>query len=37
MTDAGFSYVKNPSLCDLLAREGIREIALQPYRPHAPV
>ena len=33
MTDNGFSYVKNRSLHELLAREGIRHITTQPYRP----
>jgi transposase InsO family protein len=33
MTDNGFSYVKNRSLRELLAREGIRHITTQPYRP----
>ena len=31
--DNGFSYVKNSSLRELLAREGIRHITTQPYRP----
>jgi hypothetical protein len=30
MTDNGFSYVKNRSLRELLAREGIRHITTQP-------
>jgi transposase InsO family protein len=33
MTDNGFSYVKNRSLRDLLARAGIRHLTTQPYRP----
>jgi transposase InsO family protein len=33
MTDNGFSYVKNRSLRELLARQGIRHITTQPYRP----
>jgi transposase InsO family protein len=33
MTDNGFSYVRNRSLRELLAREGIRHITTQPYRP----
>jgi transposase InsO family protein len=33
MTDNGFSYAKNRSLRELLAREGIRHITTQPYRP----
>ena len=33
MTDNGFSYVKNRSLRELLAREGIRHLTTQPYRP----
>jgi transposase InsO family protein len=33
MTDNGFSYVKNRSLRELLAREGIRHITTKPYRP----
>jgi transposase InsO family protein len=33
MTDNAFSYVKNRSLRELLAREGIRHITTQPYRP----
>jgi transposase len=33
MTDNGFSYVKNRSLAELLARRGIRHLTTQPYRP----
>ena len=33
MTDNGFSYVKNRSLLELLARRGIRHLTTQPYRP----
>jgi transposase InsO family protein len=33
MTDNGFSYVKNRSLRELLAREGIRHLTTEPYRP----
>jgi transposase InsO family protein len=33
MTDNGFSYVKNRSLAELLARHGIRHLTTQPYRP----
>jgi transposase InsO family protein len=33
MTDNGFSYVRNRSLHELLAREGIRHLTTQPYRP----
>ena len=33
MTDNGFSYVKNRSLRELLARRGIRHLTTQPYRP----
>jgi transposase InsO family protein len=33
MTDNGFSYVKNRSLADLLARHGIRHLTTEPYRP----
>jgi transposase InsO family protein len=33
MTDNGFSYVKNRSLRDLLARQGIRHLTTEPYRP----
>jgi len=33
MTDNGFSYVKNRSLRKLLAREGIRHLTTEPYRP----
>jgi transposase InsO family protein len=33
MTDNGFSYVKNRSLRELLARHGIRHLTTQPYRP----
>src|SRR4051812_6317053 len=33
MTDNGFSYVKNRSLRDLLARHGIRHLTTKPYRP----
>lgn len=33
MTDNGFSYVKNRSLAELLARQSIRHLTTQPYRP----
>jgi transposase InsO family protein len=33
MTDNGYSYVKNRSLRELLARHGIRHLTTQPYRP----
>ena len=33
MTDNGFSYVKNGSLRELLARRGIRHLTTKPYRP----
>src|SRR5437660_8907386 len=33
MTDNGFSYVKNRSLAELLARHCIRHLTTQPYRP----
>ena len=33
MTDNGFSYVKNRSLAELLARHDIRHLTTQPYRP----
>jgi transposase InsO family protein len=33
MTDNGFSYVKNRSLRELLARHGIRHLTTKPYRP----
>ncbi len=33
MTDNAFSYVRNRSLRDLLARERIRHITTKPYRP----
>ena len=33
MTDNGFIYVRNRSLCELLARNGIRHLTTQPYRP----
>jgi transposase InsO family protein len=33
MTDNGFSYVKNRSLRELLARRGIRHLTSEPYRP----
>jgi transposase InsO family protein len=33
MTDNGFSYVRNRSLHELLARHGIRHLTTQPYRP----
>ena len=33
MTDNGFSYVKNRSLRELLARHDIRHLTTQPYRP----
>src|SRR5439155_7765821 len=33
MTDNAFSYVKNRSLRELLARQGIRHLTIQPYRP----
>ncbi len=32
MTDNGFSYVKNRSLAELLARRGIRQLTTEPYR-----
>src|SRR5437660_7659495 len=32
MTDNAFSYVKNRSLRELLAREGIRHLTTEPYR-----
>ena len=35
MTDNGFSYVKNRSLRELLARHGIRHLTTEPYRPRA--
>jgi transposase InsO family protein len=31
--DNGFSYVKNRSLRELLARHGIRHLTTEPYRP----
>src|SRR5256886_2163063 len=34
LTDNGFSYVKNRSLRELLARRGIRHLTTEPYRPH---
>jgi len=33
MSDNAFSYVKNRSLRELLAREGIRHLTTKPYRP----
>jgi transposase len=33
MTDNGFSYVKNRSLRELLARQEIRHLTTEPYRP----
>jgi transposase InsO family protein len=33
MTDNGFSYVKNRSLRELLARQQIRHLTTEPYRP----
>jgi len=33
MTDNGFSYVKNRSLRELLARHDIHHLTTQPYRP----
>jgi len=33
MTDNAFSYVKNRSLRELLAHEGIRHLTTEPYRP----
>jgi transposase InsO family protein len=33
MTDNAFSYVKNRSLRELLAREGIAHLTTEPYRP----
>ena len=33
MTDNAFSYVKNRSLRELLARRGIRHLTTEPYRP----
>jgi hypothetical protein len=33
MTDNGFSYLKNGSLAELLARRGIRQLTTKPYRP----
>jgi transposase InsO family protein len=33
MTDNAFAYVKNRSLRELLAREGIRHLTTTPYRP----
>jgi transposase InsO family protein len=33
MTDNGFSYVKNRSLRELLARQRIRHLTTEPYRP----
>ena len=33
MTDNAFSYVKSRSLRELLAREGIRHLTTEPYRP----
>jgi transposase InsO family protein len=33
MTDNGFSYVRNRSLRELLARRGIRHLTTEPYRP----
>jgi transposase InsO family protein len=33
MSDNAFAYVKNRSLRELLAREGIRHLTTEPYRP----
>src|SRR5947207_14627820 len=33
MTDNAFTYVKNRSLRELLARHGIRHLTTEPYRP----
>jgi transposase InsO family protein len=33
MTDNGFSYVRNRSLRELLARHGIHHLTTEPYRP----
>jgi transposase InsO family protein len=33
LTDNGFSYVKNRSLAELLARQRIRHLTTKPYRP----
>jgi Integrase core domain len=33
MTDNAFSYVKNRSLRELLARDGIQHLRTEPYRP----
>jgi len=33
MSDNAFTYVKNSSLRELLAREGIRHLTTKPYRP----
>jgi transposase InsO family protein len=33
MTDNGFSYIKNRSLRELLARHGIDHLTTEPYRP----
>src|SRR5438034_71084 len=33
MTDNGYSYVKNRSLAELLARHRIRHLTTEPYRP----
>ena len=33
MTDNGFSYVRNRSLAELLARHRIRHLTTKPYRP----
>jgi transposase InsO family protein len=33
MTDNAFTYVHNRSLCELLARHGIRHLRTEPYRP----
>jgi transposase InsO family protein len=33
MTDNAFAYVHNRSLCELLARHGIRHLTTEPYRP----
>jgi transposase InsO family protein len=33
MTDNGFSYIRNRSLRELLARHGIRHLTTEPYRP----
>src|SRR5213596_84674 len=33
LTDNAFSYVRNRSLRELLARQGIRQLTTEPYRP----